>query len=180
MSCDQNSSHVKDTVDHNLSPFFSVDNKLLCSIPGHAGSLEILTYGVGWVLSHSSWLLLCQFDPNIHLVLVVCLATWYALCKPAYSEQVSKPRTRDGCGRKNIQHKNTFGCILWQCVNLWHPVGPMFMDHFPIICLLAWLGLLSLSRLLWPASSHRERLEWARLPAITVTKGLVKSRIRWA
>jgi len=32
--------------------------------------------------------------------------------KSAYSELVSKPGNKEGCGRKSIQHKNTFGHIL--------------------------------------------------------------------
>jgi len=31
--------------------------------------------------------------------------------KPAYSEPVSKPGNREGCGRKGIWHKNTSGCM---------------------------------------------------------------------
>ena len=38
---------------------------------------------------------------------VLYFASGYASSKPAYSELVPKPRTREGYDRKGIQHKNT-------------------------------------------------------------------------
>jgi len=41
-----------------------------------------------------------------------------SVCKLAYSEPVPKPRGRKGCGRKGIQHKDTFRCMAELAVTL--------------------------------------------------------------